>query len=89
MGYTKHMENISLTPAAQNLPLGEYQHYKGGRYTVLRVGIHSETLEELVVYQAQYGDKLIWIRPLAMFFETVDVDGAATPRFKYLGDSHG
>lgn len=65
--------------------LGVYEHYKGKRYEVLGVGKHSETLEEFVVYRALYGDRDIWIRPLEMFLEEVEVDGIKTPRFKYLG----
>lgn len=61
---------------------GLYEHYKGFRYKVLAVARHSETLEELVVYQALYGDRGIWVRPLAMFLENVKIDGRLQPRFK-------
>lgn len=77
------MDHPTLSSQAAALPLGAYRHYKGGHYTVLGVGLHSETLEELVIYRAEYGEKLIWIRPLAMFFETVNIDGTLTPRFTY------
>ncbi len=56
-----------LSDNAKNLKIGEYQHYKGNKYTVLGVAFHSEILEELVIYQAQYGNKSLWARPLAMF----------------------
>jgi len=46
---------------------GMYEHYKGFRYKVLAIARHSETLEELVVYQALYGEEGVWVRPLAMF----------------------
>lgn len=61
-----------------------YEHYKGKRYKILCVGRNSETLEESVVYQAQYGDNDVWIRPLNMFLENVTLDGQVQPRFKYI-----
>ena len=61
---------------------GRYRHYKGNEYTVLGVARHSETLEELVVYRQEYGDRGLWIRPAAMFAETVEVDGKSEPRFQ-------
>ena len=63
---------------------GEYEHFKGKHYRVLGVAKHSETLEELVVYQALYGENQIWVRPAAMFSESVEFDGQTGPRFKYL-----
>ena len=60
---------------------GRYVHYKGGEYEVLGVARHSETEEELVVYRALYGEHGLWVRPAAMFGETVTVDGKAVPRF--------
>lgn len=51
------MENkLEFSEEAKNLKLGIYEHYRGNKYKVLEVGRHSETLEELVIYQAQYGD---------------------------------
>ena len=61
---------------------GRYRHYKGRDYIVLGVARHSETQEEMVVYQQDYGDRGLWVRPLAMFLETVQVDGQAIPRFQ-------
>lgn len=62
-----------------------YEHYKGNRYRVVGVAHHSETMEELVVYEALYEtDMRLWVRPLAMFFEEVVVDGEKVPRFKRL-----
>jgi len=65
---------------------GRYRHYKGNEYTVLGVARHSETLDELVVYRQEYGDHGLWVRPAAMFAETVVVDGATVPRFMSLRD---
>ena len=64
---------------------GRYRHYKGNEYEVIGVARHSETDERLVVYRPLYNDTGLWVRPLAMFLETVTVDGKAVPRFAYLG----
>lgn len=60
---------------------GRYRHYKGNFYEVLGTARHSETREWLVVYRCLYGDFSLWVRPLAMFVETVAVDGRPVPRF--------
>lgn len=60
---------------------GLYQHYKGPQYRVFSVARHSETEEEVVFYQALYGDYGFWVRPLSMFLESVEVDGEQVPRF--------
>lgn len=60
---------------------GRWRHYKGGEYEVLHEARHSETEEELVVYRALYGEFGVWVRPKAMWLETVVVDGRPTPRF--------
>lgn len=70
--------------AAQALTPGEYEHYKGQHYRVIGVARHSETLEEVVIYQALYGDHDMWVRPVGMFTESVEVDGAQRPRFHFL-----
>ncbi len=69
------------------LKLGEYEHYKGKRYRVLGVAKHSETNEDLVMYEALYDNELsrLWVRPLKMFLEDVEIDGQRVPRFRYLG----
>jgi hypothetical protein len=67
------------------IPPGRYRHYKGNEYTVLGVARHSETLEELVVYRQEYGDRGLWVRPAAMFAESVMVSGQTVPRFRFLG----
>ena len=61
---------------------GTYRHYKGNLYEVVDVATHSETEQQLVVYRALYGDRGLWVRPLAMFSETVLVDGAERARFE-------
>jgi hypothetical protein len=65
---------------------GRYRHYKGSDYEVIGVAKHSETEELFVVYRALYGEKGLWVRPLAMFVGTVVVDGVMQPRFRRLGD---
>jgi hypothetical protein len=67
------------------IPPGRYRHYKGNEYTVLGVARHSETLEEIVVYRQEYGDRGLWVRPAAMFAESVMVSGQTVPRFRFLG----
>lgn len=67
-----------------SLQTGLYQHYKGPQYRVLGVAKHSETEEELVVYQALYGAFGLWVRPLSMFIEQVEIDGAQQSRFTLL-----
>jgi len=63
---------------------GIYRHYKGNEYEVLMVAKHSETEEEMVVYRALYGEYGIWVRPLAMFLEKVEVNGETVDRFQFL-----
>ena len=63
------------------LKVGKYKHYKGNEYEVIGVAKHSETLEELVVYRALYGDHDLWVRPFTMFIEEVEIDGKKIPRF--------
>ena len=65
---------------------GRYRHFKGNEYRVLYTARHSETLEDMVVYQALYGEHGIWVRPAAMWNETVCRDGYEGPRFLYLGE---
>lgn len=63
------------------LKLGKYRHYKGKEYEVIGIAKHSETLEESVVYRALYGNYDLWVRPLKMFTEEVEVEGKRVPRF--------
>ena len=65
---------------------GIYRHFKGNRYRVLFTARHSETEEELVVYQALYGEGGCWVRPAAMWSEQVEREGYSGPRFTYIGE---
>ncbi|MBU6501124.1 MAG: DUF1653 domain-containing protein [Patescibacteria group bacterium] len=67
------------------IKLGIYEHFKGNKYKVLGVVRHSESLESLVLYQALYGEKELWVRPLRMFTDSVDFGGKKVTRFKYIG----
>jgi len=66
------------------LKLGKYRHFKGKEYEAIGVAKHSETLEDLVVYRALYGNHELWVRPLKMFCEEVEVAGKKMPRFEYI-----
>jgi hypothetical protein len=66
---------------------GRYRHFKGGLYEVIGVARHSETEEELVVYRPLYGVGGLWVRPLAMFCDSVTVEGVDLPRFAPIGDT--
>lgn len=65
---------------------GRWRHFKGNEYEVIGVAQHSETLEEMVVYRALYGEGGLWVRPAAMWLETVEHGGERLPRFTYLGE---
>lgn len=66
---------------------GRYRHYKGNEYEVTDIARHSETEEELVVYRKLYGDHSLWVRPLGMFMENVQVGGLLVPRFEWIGEN--
>ena len=68
---------------------GRYRHFKGNEYELLYVARHSETMEEMVVYRALYGEGGIWVRPASMWNEEVTRDGVTYRRFTYLGDEEG
>ncbi|MBI2353770.1 MAG: DUF1653 domain-containing protein [Deltaproteobacteria bacterium] len=72
---------------AETIRPGRYRHYKGNEYEVIGTARHSETEEWLVVYRCLYGDRSLWVRPLAMFAEDVLVDGRLVPRFEWVGKS--
>ena len=74
-------------PAIKTITKGIYQHYKGQQYQVIDFARHSESLEAMVIYQALYGDHGIWVRPLDMFIENVDINGISTARFQLIEDS--
>ena len=65
---------------------GRYRHFKGGEYEVIGMARHSETMEELVVYRALYGERGLWVRPAAMWQEMVERDGKRMPRFAFVGE---
>lgn len=70
----------------EEIKLGRYRHFKGNEYQVLYIATHSETREPMVVYQALYGECGIWVRPAAMWNETVERDGKTYRRFTYIGE---
>lgn len=68
------------------LQMGRYRHFKGKEYEVIGIAKDSESLRELVVYRALYGERGLWVRSLDMFNEIVERDGQRMPRFEYVGD---
>jgi len=75
-----------LPPLPSEPKPGLYRHYKGHEYRVTGLARHSETREPLVVYQALYGERGLWVRPAAMFCETVEIGEKRVPRFARIGD---
>ncbi len=73
---------VPLSKEAKKLRPMIYEHYSGKRYEVIGVGRHSETLEEMVIYRALYGEHDLWVRPLSMFIESVEINGSRQPRFR-------
>lgn len=71
----------------EQLKKGVYKHFKGNNYELLHIATHSETMEKMVVYRALYGEKGIWVRPIAMWNEQVELDGEKVARFTYIGPS--
>lgn len=78
---------MTEAPTANALKKGIYQHFKGNRYELIDIARHSENQEAYVVYRALYGDGGLWIRPLAMFDETIERDGKRVRRFAWVGDA--
>lgn len=70
------------------IKLGRYRHFKGMEYEVIGVAKHSETLEDIVVYRALYGEGGLWVRSASMFLETIEREGKEIPRFTYLGEEN-
>ena len=64
---------------------GKYRHFKGKEYELICTATHSETMEPMVVYRALYGEFGVWVRPLSMWNQLVEVSGEKVPRFKYIG----
>ena len=75
-----------LPPLPAEPKPGLYRHYKGNDYRVVGLARHSETLEPMAVYEALYGEGGLWVRPAAMFMETVEIDGERLKRFTRVGD---
>ena len=74
----------SLPPLPSEPSPGRYRHYKGGEYEVVELCRHSETLNILVVYRALYGGHGLWVRPVEMWNETVEMDGQTVVRFSRM-----
>lgn len=70
-----------------SVKLGKYRHFKGNEYEVIHIAKHSETLENMVVYRALYGDGGVWVRPEAMWDETVERGGQTFKRFTYIEEA--
>ncbi|MFZ2537469.1 MAG: DUF1653 domain-containing protein [Oscillospiraceae bacterium] len=68
------------------IKLGKYKHFKGNEYEVLHIARHSETLEDMVVYRALYGEFGVWVRPASMWNEKVEHNGVVVTRFTYIGE---
>ncbi|MDD6602882.1 MAG: DUF1653 domain-containing protein [Eubacteriales bacterium] len=68
------------------IKLGKYRHFKGNEYEVIGVARHSESMQEMVVYRALYGDGGLWVRPAEMWQDTVTREGVTYQRFTYIGD---
>ena len=79
------MDTSDLPPLPLT-PTGRYRHYKGGEYEVIGAARDSETLAPLVVYRPLYDDSGLWVRPHAMFFGQVELEGAKQPRFARLSE---
>ena len=71
----------------ETVQCGKYRHFKGNEDEVLGTATHSETLEELVVYRALYGEGKLWVRPVSMWNETVEKDGKTVKRFEFIGNN--
>lgn len=82
------MDQKKRLPPVTPLKKGRYRHYKGNFYEVLGVARHSETLDEVVVYRALYGEGGLWVRPVGMFMGVVEVEGKRVGRFEFVGDAH-
>lgn len=68
------------------IPLGIYLHYKGNQYKVVGFAKHSETLEDMVIYKALYGERGMWVRPLSMWGNPIEINGKTVKRFEYINE---
>lgn len=75
---------MSELPPLPVVKPGRYRHYKGGEYELVAVVRHSESFEPLVLYRPLHNETGLWVRPFAMFFETIELDGQPRPRFERL-----
>jgi hypothetical protein len=75
-----------MSAGITNFKKGKYRHFKGKLYEVIDIAHHSETQEAMVVYRALYGEHGLWVRPVEMFFETIERDGKTFKRFDYIGN---
>lgn len=69
------------------MKLGVYKHFKTHNYyRVIGVALHSETLEEMVIYECLYENDMskLWVRPKKMFLENVLINGKSIPRFQFI-----
>ena len=77
---------MNMTSEQQSLIGREFRHFKGNLYRLEGFAKDSETLEEMVVYRALYGEHDLWVRPAKMFFETIERDGKRMKRFELVED---
>ena len=82
----REQPDAALLLSSDALKPGLYRHCKGREYRLLYIALHSETLEPMVVYQAMYGARGIWVRPAAMWGETIERNGIKTARFTRIGE---
>ncbi len=80
----KNEANLKSASFWMNLKLGIYRHFKGNEYEVVAIAKHSETLDDYIVYRALYGEQGLWVRPLKMFAEEVEINGKKMPRFRHI-----
>lgn len=73
-----------MTIDINEVQLGKYRHFKGNLYELIEIAHHSESQEPVAVYRALYGDHGLWVRPLEMFLETIERDGAEIQRFQHI-----
>ena len=70
------------------IPLGIYRHYKGNTYEVIGFAKHSETLEDMVIYKALYGERGTWVRPFSMWNNLIEDDGKIVKRFELISENN-
>ena len=84
--FVPHSDSAEALPPLIVTKPGFYRHYKGGEYEVIGTVRHSEDLQSMTLYRALYGEHGLWVRPAAMFNETVVIDGILQLRFTYLSE---